>query len=172
MLRIIKNLFLISALVVVTRSGQLLAQSGDAGSAHSGHNMSQGPSPADAAAKFNAENVHYKSIATKRVIKPKTEADVEKSRIATMNFRLESATNGLPSSQYTVGMSYLNGTDGFQTNHALAGYWLQAAAAQGNSDAKAVLQKNPMLEAERAAHEKGNLEKPISTNGAGDRAIP
>jgi hypothetical protein len=53
-------------------------------------------------------------------------------------FRLQSATNGLPTAQYQVGMAYLNG-EGVETNKGLAVYWLSKAAAQGNEEAKAKL---------------------------------
>lgn len=106
MLLINKHLLLILATALAIAPGQLLAQSagsnsgGDSGAAHTGHNMSHAPGPFDSAAKFNAENVRYKSITTKTVVRPKTAKELEDMRNATMKFRLESATNGLPSSQY------------------------------------------------------------------------
>jgi hypothetical protein len=50
-------------------------------------------------------------------------------------FRLQSATNGLPTAQYQVGMAYLKG-EGVETNMVLAVFWLSRAAAQGNQEAR------------------------------------
>jgi TPR repeat protein len=55
-----------------------------------------------------------------------------------MAFRLQSASNGLPTAQYQVGIAYLKG-EGVETNKGLGFYWLNKAAAQGNPDAKTKL---------------------------------
>jgi len=55
-------------------------------------------------------------------------------------FRLEAASNGLPTFQYQVGLAYLNG-DGVPTNKELAIYWINESAKQGNSDAMSELER-------------------------------
>ena len=61
--------------------------------------------------------------------------------LKSLQFRKESATNGLPSSQYRLGVNYLNGTDGVSTNKDLAVYWLKKSARQGNADSISELEK-------------------------------
>ncbi len=56
-------------------------------------------------------------------------------------FRLEQATNGLPTAQYLAGVGYAYGRDGFPTNLQLGVYWLRTSSAQGNTDAAEELRK-------------------------------
>lgn len=54
--------------------------------------------------------------------------------------RKEQATNGLPTFQYQLGVSYITGADG-ETNKSLGRYWLIRSAAQGNEDAEKYLKE-------------------------------
>ena len=51
-------------------------------------------------------------------------------------FRMQQATNGMPTSQYRLGMNYVEGTEGVKTNMALGVYWLRKSAGQGQLEAK------------------------------------
>ncbi|MEJ0090735.1 MAG: SEL1-like repeat protein [Limisphaerales bacterium] len=52
-----------------------------------------------------------------------------------------SATNGSPASQYILGDYYLKGIYPAGTNNELGFYWMQKAAANGNTDAIGYMQK-------------------------------
>lgn len=54
--------------------------------------------------------------------------------------RKEQATNGLPTFQYQLGVSYITGADG-ETNKSLGRYWLIRSAIQGNEDAEKYLKE-------------------------------
>jgi TPR repeat protein len=86
----------------------------------------------------------------KAALKPtfdKIDADIEKRhqlnapkiKSAIVENRIKSAANGLASFQYELGMNYLHGTDGFETNKADAVKWLKRAAEQDHAAAKEVL---------------------------------
>jgi TPR repeat protein len=75
------------------------------------------------------------------VSKPKTADEISAMRERTIKFRMEQATNGLPTAQCALGQNYLNGTDGFDTNKTLGVYWLTQSAAQGNLEAEELLKR-------------------------------
>ena len=52
-----------------------------------------------------------------------------------LEFQKQSATKGMPESQYTLGMRYLNG-NGVEQDQAKGKEWLEKAAAQGNFKAR------------------------------------
>ena len=67
--------------------------------------------------------------------RPKSHEELSEMRSRALVFRMEQATNGMPTAQYRLGMSYLAGTDGVKTNRVLGIYWLRKAADQGQDDA-------------------------------------
>ncbi len=75
--------------------------------------------------------------------KQKQESDsIKKTEmtVRALQNRKEQATNGLPTFQYQLGVSYITGADG-ETNKSLGRYWLIRSAAQGNEDAEKYLKE-------------------------------
>lgn len=73
----------------------------------------------------------------------KQESDAIKKDLMTVRAlqnRKEQATNGLPTFQYQLGVSYITGVDG-ETNKSLGRYWLIRSATQGNEDAEKYLKE-------------------------------
>lgn len=68
--------------------------------------------------------------------RPKSHEELSGMRSRALVFRMEQATNGMPTAQYMLGMNYLAGTDGVKTNRGLGIYWLRKAADQGQDDAE------------------------------------
>lgn len=69
------------------------------------------------------------------------EAEIKRQEInrRVINFKLMKATNDYDSYQYEVGIMYLNGTTGIETNKNLAIYWLTKSAKQNNINAIKIL---------------------------------
>lgn len=68
------------------------------------------------------------------VVPEKTPEQKAKLLQKTIEFQKKRAEAGSPTSQYDLGMRYLNG-DGLEKNPELAKKWLKAAATNGNSQA-------------------------------------
>lgn len=68
---------------------------------------------------------------------PEKMTDLE---VKALKFQMEGASNGYAHAQCSLGLRYLEGR-GVETNRALAVFWLNQSAAQGNLDAKAALAK-------------------------------
>ncbi len=90
------------------------------------------PPPSPAQIKAEQEAAHVRA-----------RADKKRAEEGMVKWLKPQATNGDASAQCKLGIRYLNG-QGCETNREQAAYWLQKAAAQGNSEASnrlAIIQK-------------------------------
>jgi hypothetical protein len=79
-------------------------------------------------------------IVSPKPVVAKTPEQLQDEKRRLFEFRKEGATNGLPTSQFSLGKMYLSG-DGCETNKELGMIWVRLAAANGNTDAQEMVKK-------------------------------